>query len=103
MRRLKLTPLAQRDVEEIYRYIADDSARNAKRVITELRDVLYKLAKSPGIGHWREDLAGRAYRFLPFYSYLIVYKPDTKPLEVVRVLHAGRDVRRLLDIAPDPS
>ncbi len=57
---------------------------------------MQRLAKSPGIGHLREDLADRRHRFFLVYSYLIVYRPGTKPLQVIRVLHAARDVRTLL-------
>jgi len=30
------------------------------------------------------------------YSYLIVYRPETKPLQIVRVVHGHRDVENLL-------
>ena len=58
-----------------------------------------RLAETPGLGHVREDLAAidPALRFWPVYSYLIVYRAETAPLEVVRVLHGARDVRRILD------
>ena len=29
-------------------------------------------------------------------TYLTIYRPETKPLEVTRVLHASRDVKALL-------
>lgn len=58
-----------------------------------------RLAEMPGLGHMREDLVAidQALRFWPVYSYLIVYRAETDPLEVVRVLHGARDVRRILD------
>ena len=64
---------------------------------------MIKLAKSPGIGHWREGLADKRHRFLLVYSYLIVYRHETKPLEIVRVLHAARDVQSILGLSPDES
>ncbi len=48
------------------------------------------------MGHLREDLAEEPLRFWPVYSYLIIYRPDSRPLEIVRVLHGARDVRNLL-------
>jgi hypothetical protein len=30
------------------------------------------------------------------YSYLIVYRPETKPLQVAGILHGNRDVERIL-------
>jgi len=30
------------------------------------------------------------------YSYLIVYRPESRPLEIVSILHGRRDVARIL-------
>jgi len=54
------------------------------------------LAGTPGAGHWRRDLTDEPVRFFPVYSYLIVYLPETKPLQVVAILHGHRDVEQLL-------
>jgi len=35
-------------------------------------------------------------KFFPVYSYLIVYRPETNPLQVVAILHGRRDVEQLL-------
>jgi plasmid stabilization system protein ParE len=50
----------------------------------------------PEIGHLRADLAEELLRFWPVSSYLIVVRADLTPLQIVRVLHASRDVRTLL-------
>ena len=55
-----------------------------------------KLVKSPNLGHRRFDLTDRDLLFFRVHSYLIVYRPAMKPLNVVRVLHAARDVKSLL-------
>ena len=34
--------------------------------------------------------------FFPVYSYLIVYRPRTEPLQVAAILHGRRDVERIL-------
>jgi plasmid stabilization system protein ParE len=66
------------------------------KVVDALDDAMQLLADNPGIGHLRSDLTPQDVRFWPVFKYLVIYRPDTKPLEVVRVLHGGRDVRRLL-------
>ncbi len=91
-----LTPLARRDLEEIWDYLAADDRHAAERVLDRIESAIAKLAKTPGMGHLRGDLADRRHRFFLVYSYLIVYRPHTRPLEIVRVLHASRDVRVLL-------
>jgi plasmid stabilization system protein ParE len=45
------------------------------------------------------DLPARIHvvvKFLPVYSYLIVYRPESKPLQVVAILHGYRDVEQIL-------
>jgi hypothetical protein len=38
----------------------------------------------PGVGHFRQDLTSRPLKFWPIYSYLIVYYPETKPVQIIR-------------------
>jgi plasmid stabilization system protein ParE len=38
----------------------------------------------------------RAIEIFSIYSYLIVYRPETSPLQVVAILHGRRDVEELL-------
>jgi plasmid stabilization system protein ParE len=35
--------------------------------------------------------------FWSVFSYLIVYNPAKRPVEIVRVLHGKRDVERILN------
>lgn len=100
MRRFVLTPRARQDVDDIWKYIADGNLEAADRILEALEHAMLALAKSPGIGHWREDLADKRHRFFLVYSYLIVYRHETKPLQIVRVLHASRDVQSMLGWVP---
>jgi antitoxin ParD1/3/4/toxin ParE1/3/4 len=101
MKRFILTPRAQQDVNEIWDYIANDNIEAADRVLDALHNAMIKLAKNPGIGHRREELADERHRFLLVYSHLIVYRQGTKPLQIIRVLHAARDVRSILGLPSD--
>ena len=96
-----LTPHATLDLNAIWDFIAEDSVQAADKVLTALEAAMIRLAKNPGIGHWREELSDRRHRFFLVYSYLIVYRQETKPLQVIRVLHAAQDVQRLLGLTPD--
>ena len=80
--------------------MANDSVKAATRMLDDLEAGIRALARNPGIGHVREDLADKRHRFFPLGSYLIVYRSEAKPLQVVRILHASRDVQQLLDIEP---
>jgi len=68
----------------------------ADHVESGIRERIVFLAKNPGSGHWRKDLTDEAVRFFPVYSYLVVYRPETKPLQIVAILHGRRDVERVL-------
>ncbi len=92
MSRYRLSPEARADLDEIADTIAMDSPEAALRVAQALRAAARNLAQTPGLGHRRLDLAPEPLRFWQVYSYLIIYRPDHKPLEIVRVLHAARDV-----------
>lgn len=92
-----LTLRAEQDIADIWDYIAADSIDAADRILTALEKAMHRLAKTPGIGHSREDLADGRHRFLLLYSYLIVYRFRTKPLQIIRVLHAARDVQAILN------
>jgi plasmid stabilization system protein ParE len=94
--RFALTPQAQADLTEISNYIRQDSPDAARRVRDELQATMRRLAQMPGIGHLREDLSDEPVRFFSVYSYLIMYRPETDPLEIVRVLHGARDVGAIL-------
>ena len=96
MSRYVLSEPARRDLREIRDYIAQDSVSAARQVLRELRLAFAQLARNPDIGHRREDLTDQAVLFWPVHSYLIIYRPHTSPLQIVRVLHAARDVPNLL-------
>jgi antitoxin ParD1/3/4/toxin ParE1/3/4 len=96
-RRYVLAPQAALDLVQIWRFIRKEaSADVADRVEFAIRDKIVFLARSPGSGHWRKDLTDEPVKFFPVYSYLIVYRPETKPLQVVAVLHRQRDLERHL-------
>ncbi len=95
--RYVLAPEAALDLVEIWRYIKKNANVDvADRVEAVIRDKILYLAKSPGGGHWRKDLTDEPVKFFPVYSYLIVYRPETSPLQVVAILHGRRDVGQLL-------
>ena len=98
MKRFILTPRAQQDIYDIWEYIADDNLGAADRVLDALEKAMVELAKSPGLGHSREELSDQRHRFFLVYSYLIVYRHETKPLQIIRVLHAPRDVQSILGL-----
>ena len=100
-RRYVLAPEAASDLVQIWRYVKKQSSiAVADRVESVIREKIVFLAGSPGAGHWRKNLTDEAVRFFPIYSYLIVYRPGTKPLQIIAILHGHRDLKRFLRTRP---
>jgi toxin ParE1/3/4 len=92
-----VAPQAALDLAEIWRYIQERSSiAMADRVESVILEKLALLAKSPEAGHRRKNLTDEDVKFFPVYSYLIVYRPKTKPLQIVSILHGRRDLARVL-------
>lgn len=93
----ELTAAARLDLLHIWNYLAENASLNvADKVISDIERAMRKLVKTPWLGHRREDLTQRDVLFYLVHSYLIIYRPERKPLHVLRVLHGARDVQSLL-------
>ena len=94
-----LTALAKTDVFDIWSYIAGDSEDAANRVEQAIYDACAFVSDTPLSGHFRPDLTTRALRFWTltrYPNYIVVYRPETAPLQVVAVLLGKRNMRRIL-------
>ena len=93
-----LSPEAEDDIFAIWSYLATAvNVEFADRIESHLFDAFGALSANPGIGHKRQDLTSIPvlfYRAFP-YQYLIIYRPKT-PLEIVALLHAKRNVKKVL-------
>jgi plasmid stabilization system protein ParE len=99
----RLTPQATEDLDAIWWIIAEDNPAAAERVETEIIGACHRLARHPRIGTKRQDITMLPVRFwtIPkFPNYVIVYRPDTVPLQVVAILHARRDLAEVLEKRP---
>jgi plasmid stabilization system protein ParE len=92
----RISRLADRDIECIWRYIARDSVTAADRVEEEIHQDIKKLAEFPGMGHARADISDPRYRFWSIYSYIIAYRMEREELLVVRIIHGAREIRKVL-------
>lgn len=92
-----LTPAAADDLSDIWDYLAaEGSPETADRVIRHIFHRFETLADFPEMGHSRSDLADESLRVWPTYSYLIVYRPERRPIEILRVVSGFRDLFLLL-------
>ena len=56
-----------------------------------------KLGDSPGIGHWREDLLDQRYKFWLVQPFLIAYRCDVRPIQIIAVVHGARKLEKIFE------
>jgi plasmid stabilization system protein ParE len=95
-RRFRLTPEARADLRDILLDIATDRPDAAERLRSEFYEALQRLAQAPGIGHYHKELLDGRYRFWNFYSYVVCYLWQKKPIQIIAVVHGARDLAALL-------
>jgi antitoxin ParD1/3/4 len=94
-----LTPRALNDLDDIWNYIADDDVKAANRVESAILSACDSLSRQPLLGSKRTDLTLLPVRFWTvtrFPNFIVVYRPDTKPLQIVTILHAKRNIPAVL-------
>jgi len=92
-----LARAAERDLDTINAFlIADAGTIVARRVLKAVEKAFNLLGEAPGVGHARRDLTNLPVKFWRVYSYLIVYDPDIRPVEIFRVLHGTRNIGAIL-------
>jgi len=69
--------------------------RVARHVIEAIERACLFVAGNPNAGHARKDLTDAPVKFWRVFSYLVVYDPQSRPIDIVRVVHIGRDLKTL--------
>lgn len=92
---------AERDIEDIYRYIArNDSVGNAEHVLEALENACARLAELPERGNIPKELANLGitdYRETHFKPYRIIYRVIRTDVVVYCVVDGRRDMQSLLE------
>ena len=94
-RAYQLSAQAEEDLLEIWRYIARDSDKTADRFLDRLNGKFVALARTPHTGRARSDLRPDL-RSFPYGSYIILYRIVGNGIEIVRVVHAARNLDDLI-------
>jgi plasmid stabilization system protein ParE len=102
--RYQFTPRALDDFDAIWKYIAEDNVNAANRVEAAILEACASLARHPLLGSKRAEITDLPVRFWAvtrFPNYILVYRPEAKPLQVVAILHGKREMESLLDAPAD--
>lgn len=98
MKRFVLTRSAERDLDLVKAYLIEKAGPTVTRsVMKDIRSGLSLLGSEPGAGHVREDLTDRPLKFWLVHPYLIVYEPEARPVQILRILHGTRDLEDILN------
>lgn len=100
-RRIVIRPKAGVDLDEQFAYIAANNFDAALRFFDAARQTFSQLAQMPGIGSVynieNPRLVGlRKWAVRGFDKHLIFYVERDESIEIVRLLHAARDLPEIL-------
>ena len=96
--KINLTPKAQSDLKEIYRYIAVDlqSIQNATGQLDRLEKAISSLEQMPERYrvYDKEPWRSRNLRIMTVDNYLVLYVPnkEERTVTVIRIMYGGRDI-----------
>jgi toxin ParE1/3/4 len=91
-----ITPQAEIDLIDIWQFIADDSIERADSFLDSIDNTVKNLVRMPNMGRSREEIA-RNLRSFPVGNYVVFYRIIEEGIEVLRVLHGSRDIKRFFE------
>ncbi len=95
--RYKLTPAAEKDLEKIWRYSAENwGVQQAHHYLDEMLVIFDLIAENPKMG-WQYQELTPAVRLHIYKSHLIVYLPTEDGIDIVRLLHQSMDIDSQLE------
>ncbi|MBV9043979.1 MAG: type II toxin-antitoxin system RelE/ParE family toxin [Alphaproteobacteria bacterium] len=93
--RVLITRPADKDLEDIFDFIARDNVPAAIEYVRELRAKALGLGDFPRMYRLRRDLPTGNLRTAPAGSHLIVYRVTRSRVEVLRFAHGAMDLIRM--------
>jgi len=90
MPRLIWSPPALRDVQRLYRFLADNNAEAARRAVKTIRDGVKLIAHRPGIGRPVEGMEPEYREWLIEFGhggYVALYRYDGQTAVMLAVRH----------------
>lgn len=84
------SPLAQKDLNDIIDYIAQDSPHYALVFYDQIQENIVKLQSFPKIGREVPELHNSNIRELLVGKYRLIYYILEDNLEIVRIIHSAR-------------
>jgi toxin ParE1/3/4 len=89
-----IKPLARRDLDDIWSFIAKDSFIAADKFIDKITDKFNLLCDNPNLGVQKDSIYAGA-RMLITGKYLTLYCINEDVIDIIRVIHGNRDLSNL--------
>lgn len=93
---VRRSTLADRDLDDIWLYIAIDNVTAADQLVDRIAAAEDRLALFPRLGKARDDIAPDL-RGWTVGDYIVLYRVTLSHLEIVRIVHGARDLGDLLN------
>ena len=96
--KVEITPSAERDLEEIWDYIAHDSPGNATAFILQIEKQIDSLEQSPERCPLipENQILGTSYRHLMYGQYRTIFRISVETVYILRIIHGARLLEELL-------
>jgi len=93
----RVAPRAESDLDDIWYYVAKESGsiEIANRLIDNITDRFFLLARYPFMGRSRDEDFGVGSRSFTVGDYVIVYTVEGEDVFILRVAHGRRDIDAL--------
>jgi toxin ParE1/3/4 len=94
VKRFRVTRMAERDLDEIWSYIARDNVDAANHLVDALAERFSLISQAPKIGRNRNNLRP-GLRSHAVDNYVIYYQISDYRVEILHVIHGARDPQRV--------
>jgi len=94
--RLVIAPRAERDLDEIFAFVAMDNPAAATKILKQIERKAFHLLERPFMGPPVYMPKWPGLRKTTSAPYVVFYRPSDATVEIVLVLHASRDLDTLL-------
>ena len=93
-----ITDSAKEDLIQIWEYINTENPTVAAKLMQTFRQKFELLRDFPLLGRERKHDLYIGSRSFPVGKYIIIYQPDDKALEIIRVRHGSTKLDELFEI-----
>jgi toxin ParE1/3/4 len=100
MAEVRRSQRAEADLKAILEYLQRTNPAAAQQYAADFYDKAQPLARFPEMGHLRPEIAPNLRSTLG-WPYVIFYRVEGDVVQIIRILHGKRDLRRIMRREPE--